>query len=113
VFAGLEGDRADAGRGGERMGGGVAAAGVADLGQQAGGADLAGTGQAGEDRCVRVQDQGFLDPPSQLGGLVLDGVDGGQQRQGDVPAGINFGAGQPGRCGGPPVDEDAAGVRPG
>jgi hypothetical protein len=41
----------------------------------------------------------LFDAPAQLGGLVLDGVDRGQQRQGDVPAGGGFAAGQPGRGG--------------
>jgi hypothetical protein len=99
VFARLEGDRAGAGRGGEGVGGGIAAAGVADLGQQCGGADLAGAGQAGEDRRVGVQGECFFDPAGELGGLVLDGVDGGQQRQGDVPARVGLDAGQSGWSG--------------
>jgi hypothetical protein len=49
-FAGLAGGGGDPGEAGQRIGGGEAAAGVADLGEQSGGAYAAGAEQAGEDR---------------------------------------------------------------
>jgi hypothetical protein len=55
------GGRGDAGRGGQGLVGGEPATGVTDLGQQGGGADAAGAGQAGEHRRVSVGGQGLLD----------------------------------------------------
>ena len=53
--AGLASAGRDAGEAGQGVGGREASAAVADLGQQAGGADPAGAGQAGEDVGVGVQ----------------------------------------------------------
>src|SRR5829696_2151912 len=49
-LAGLPGRGGGTGQADERFRGGIAAAGVADLGEQPGGADGAGAGQRGEDR---------------------------------------------------------------
>ena len=95
----------EAGGRGEGLRVGIAAAGVAELGQQRGSADLSGAGQAGEDRRVRVQGECFLDAAAELGGLVLDGVDAGQQGEGDVPAGGGLDAGQSGGGGAQPVED--------
>jgi len=84
---------------GQRVGVGIAAAGVADLGQQGGGPDLAGARQAGEDRRVRMQGEGFPDAAAELDCLVFDRVDAGQQGEGDVPAGGGLDAGESGRGG--------------
>src|SRR5205085_2631688 len=43
--------------------------------------------------------------PAEFGGLLLDGVNAGQQGEGDVPAGGSLGADESGRGGAQPVDE--------
>ena len=92
-LAGLSGGGGDAGQAGQRFGGGESAAAVADLGEQPGGADGAGAGQAGED--VRVGVRGEL-----LGDLLGEGLDlldegaqGGDERAGDVGVGAALLAG--------------------
>ena len=70
-LAGLLGRGCGAGQAGQRFGGGEPAAGVADLGQEPGGADGAGLGQRGEDRGVGVG--GEL-----VGDLVLERFDLGR-----------------------------------
>jgi hypothetical protein len=63
AFAGLDGDGSHAGVGRERVGGAVAVAVVADLGEQAGGADdaLGVAEQAEEDRAVAMGADGAGD----------------------------------------------------
>ena len=70
-LAGLSGRGCGAGQAGECFGGGEAAAGVADLGEQPGSADGARPGQRGEDRGVGMG--GEL-----VGDLVLEGLDLGR-----------------------------------
>ena len=76
-FPGLAGGGGGAGQAGQGFGGGQSGAAVADLGEQAGGADSSGAGQAGEDAGVGVRVELVVD----LGRECLDlGVQGLQQR---------------------------------
>src|SRR5262249_21868514 len=98
--AGFAGGRGDAGQAGQRVGGGEPAAGVADLGEQSGGADGAGPGQVGVDLLVRVGVVGvaaLLGQDPDLGG---DGGQGGQVCAGDAGQGLAVGAGGAAGCGG-------------
>jgi hypothetical protein len=65
---------------------GIAAAGVADLGQRRSGAQLSDAGLAAVDRRVRMRGHRRLDATAQLGRLVLDRLDAGQQGEDDMPA---------------------------
>src|SRR5215210_362115 len=113
-LAGLSGGGCDAGEAGQRFGGGEPGSAVADLGEQAGGADSAGAGEAGEDVLVGVAGELVVD----LRGQVLDlGCQAGQDRDqgvGDAGFGVGVGAGEAARGGGQPVVQhgrvDLAGV---
>ena len=85
-LAGLAGGGCGAGEAGQRFGGGEAGAAVADLGEQAGGADSAGAGQRGEDVRVGVQGELLGDLPGQ--GLDLLGEGGQDAEQGAGDAGL-------------------------
>ena len=86
-LAGLAGGGGDAGEAGQCFGGGEPAAAVADLGEQPGGADGAGTGQAGEDVSVGVQGELLADLVRQGLDLADQGGEYGQQGVGDVGLG--------------------------
>jgi hypothetical protein len=74
-----------------------AATGVADLGQQAGGAHGAGLGQAGEDVLVRVRVQRLSDRLSQRIDLGGDRGQGGHISAGDTGQGLPVVAGRAAR----------------
>ena len=86
-LAGLSGGGGDAGQAGQRFGGGESGATVADLGEQSGGAHGAGAGQAGEDVRVGVGVELLGDLLGEGLDLLDEGVEGGQQRAGDVGCG--------------------------
>src|SRR5271170_3490119 len=104
--AGLAGGRCGAGEAGQGFGGGEPGAAVADLGEQAGGADGAGAGQRGED--VRVGVQGELLADLLRQGLDLAGQDDqdGVQGAGDAGVGQAVVAGGAAGCGGQPGVQD-------
>jgi hypothetical protein len=83
-LAGFAGGGCDAGQTGQRGGGGEPAAGVTDLGEQAGGADGAGLGQGGEDLPVGVDGQVLGDLLGECLDLPGDCVEGGQVGVGDT-----------------------------
>src|SRR5580704_5298846 len=83
-LAGLAGGRCRSSQAGQRFGGGEAGAAVADLGEQPGGADASGAGQAGEDVLVGVQGELLADLSGQGFDLLGEGDQHGQQRAGDV-----------------------------
>jgi tetratricopeptide (TPR) repeat protein len=86
-LAGLAGGGGDPGQAGQRFGGREAGAAVADLGEQAGGADAAGAGQAGEHVLVGVQRELLADLGGQCLDLLVEGDQHGQQRARDVRLG--------------------------
>src|SRR5579875_3172711 len=114
VLARLASARRDAGQAGQGLRGREASAAVADLGQQAGGADGAGAGKAGEDVGVGVQGELLFDLLGKDLDLLHQGAQGGQKGAGDVGLGGSLGArGAPGRGGEPRVQgggSDAAAV---
>src|SRR5256886_2139169 len=114
VLAGLASAGGDAGEAGQRLGRREAGAAVADLGQEAGGADGAGAGQAGEDVGVGVQGELLVDLLGEDLDLLDQGVQGGQEGPGDVGLDGAVGAGgASGRGGEPGVQgggSDAAAV---
>ena len=91
-LAGLSGRGGDTGQAGQRFGGWESGAAVADLAEQSGGADGAGAGQAGEDVGVGVGVELLGDLLGEGLDLLDEGVQGRQQRTGDVGCG---GAGSP------------------
>ena len=84
-LAGLAGRGCCAGQTGQRFGGGESGAAVADLGEQPGGPDAAGAGQAGEDVGVGVGVELVVDVGRERFDLVDQGV---QQR--DVAARVTW-----------------------
>src|ERR1700736_5097784 len=99
-LAGLSSGGGDASEAGQRFGGGESGAAVADLGEQSGGADGAGAGQAGEDVRVGVSVELFGDLLGEGLDLFDEGVEGGQQRAGDVGRGGGLVVGGAARGGG-------------
>src|SRR5215211_2456631 len=87
AFAGLSGGRSHPGQAGQRVGGGKAAAAVADLGQQPGGADRAAAGQAGEDLLVSVLVKLLADLYGQRFDLLGQRGQQRHERSGDVGLG--------------------------
>src|SRR6202034_900508 len=83
-LAGFSGGRRGAGEAGQGFGGAEAGAAVADLGEQAGGADGAGAGQRGEDVRVGVQGQLLADLLGQGLDLLGEGGQDGEHGRGDV-----------------------------
>src|SRR5215472_5748671 len=83
-LAGLAGGRRDPGQAGQRLRSREAGPAVADLGEQPGGADAAGAGQAGEDVLVGVQRELLADLGGQGLDLLGEGDQDGQQGAGDV-----------------------------
>src|SRR3954471_19741044 len=109
----LAGGGGDPGQAGQGVGGGEAAAGVADLGEQTGGAHGARAGQAGEDVTVGVQGQLLADPGGQgldLGGQGLDlggqGSQHGHERQGRAGVDLPGVAGEAAGGAGQPLVQD-------
>jgi hypothetical protein len=92
-FAGLSGRRGGTGQAGQRFGGRVAAAGVTDLGEQAGRPNGAGLGQRGEDRSVGVGGKLDGDLLVQCTDLFAQAGQGGDQGQGDFGPGGGLVAG--------------------
>src|SRR5689334_10148048 len=88
---------AAAGPAGKRAGGGEPAAGVADLGEQSGGADAARAGEAGEDRGVGVQVELFADAGGHRLDLGGEGAQDGDERGGDRGGGVGGRASGAGR----------------
>src|ERR1700730_3955153 len=83
---------------GQGLRGGEAGAAVADLGQQAGGADPAGAGEADEDVGVGVQGELLIDLLGEELDLLDHGAQGGQEGAGDVGLGGPLGTSSaPGR----------------
>src|SRR5579875_3148320 len=87
VLARLASARRDAGQAGQGLRGREASAAVADLGQQAGGADGAGAGKAGEDVGVGVQGELLFDLLGKDLDLLHQVAQGGQKGAGDVGLG--------------------------
>lgn len=109
-LAGLSGGRGDAGQAGQRVRGGEPAAGVADLDEQSGGADGAGTGQAGHDRPVGVDGELLGDPVGQGLDLPVEGAQHGDVAGGDRGEGVGVVAdGAAWGCGDPLVQDGGVG----
>jgi hypothetical protein len=102
-LAGFAGRWGYAGQAGQGVGGGEAAAGVTDLGQQPSGAYGAGPGQRRAGVVVRVQFEGFGDLLRERLDLGDDRVQGGQVRAGDAGQGLAALAGRAARRGGDPA----------
>jgi len=110
-FAGLAGGGRGAGEACEGLGGGEAGAAVADLGEQAGGADGAGAGQRGEDVRVGVQGELLADLLGQGLDLLGEGGQDGVQGRGDVGLrGAVVTGGAAGRCGQAGVQDGGVGA---
>src|SRR5690606_13518618 len=86
-LARLSGRGRDPGQADQAFGCGEAAPGVADLSEQSSGADLSAAGQAGEDVCVWVQSELFFDLVFQRCDLGADGLERGDEGEGDLNAG--------------------------
>src|SRR5680860_1417735 len=110
VAAGLSGGWCGAGEGGEGGFGGEPAAGVADLDQQLGGADLTAAGQRSEDVAVRVQRELFADLRLEQGDLFADRAQRLDVRHGGVGSGGGGVAGQPGGAGAETIQQHASGL---
>src|SRR5271166_1187866 len=92
-LAGLSSGGGDASEAGQRFGGGKSGTTVADLGEQSGGAHGAGAGQAGEDVRVGVGVELLGDLLGEGLNLLDEGIEGSQQRAGDVGRGGGLVAG--------------------
>jgi len=102
-LAGLSGGGSDPGQTGQRLGGGEPSAGVADLGEQPGGAHGAGAREAGEDVPVDMDRELLADHVRQRVDLGHQAEQTGDQGSGDVhrrrtevPARSARGCGDPG-----------------
>jgi hypothetical protein len=84
----MRGSRADAGCGGEGFVGGVAAWGVADLGDHGHGTDAAGAGQAGEDGLVGVRSESLFDVRLERGDPFAQAAQQCDQFPGDGLGGV-------------------------
>src|SRR5690606_31387559 len=110
-LARLSGRGRDPGQADQAFGCGEAAPGVADLSEQSSGADLSAAGQAGEDVCVWVQSELFSDLVFQRCDLGADGLERGDEGEGDLNAGLAVGSGQAaGRAGQPGVQHARVGA---
>ena len=97
-LARLAGRGGDPGQAGQRFGGGVAGAAVADLGEQSGGAEAARAGQGGEDVRVGVDGELVGDAVVQGGDLEVERGQCRDERTGDVGSGdLVVGAGSAGQ----------------
>jgi hypothetical protein len=111
ALAGLAGDRAQAGLGGELVGGEVTRADVAELGEDLCGADLSGPREGHDDPPVGQGGDGVLDAagePGDLGDQVLEGCG---QGAGQLALGVGLGiAGEAGRGGAQAGQESGGGA---
>jgi hypothetical protein len=89
--AGGVGDGADAGLGGELVGGLEAVADVAEFGEDLGGADASGSGKGHDDLPVGQLGNGVLDAGGELGDLATQAFENGGERADHLALGLGFG----------------------